>query len=72
MNLDVQEHVSFTKHMLEPKMTVNMAQTLAKEDVAELKGQIARLKRFVSSSWQIVGVAQSRFNHLQKNNVGQI
>ncbi len=52
--------------------SVNQAETLAKQEVGTLKGQIAKLKRYVNSSWQIVSVAQSRFNHLAKGTVGQV
>lgn len=41
-------------------------------EIGELKGQIAYLSRIVSSAWKQVSTTQSRHNHLQKENVGQI
>jgi len=52
--------------------SVNQAETLAKQEVGALKGQVKKLKRYVDSSWSIIGVAQSRVNHLSKVIVGQI
>lgn len=46
-------------------MSVNMSETLAKQEVGELKGQIAKLTRLVNSSWKIISTAQSRYNHLK-------
>lgn len=47
--------------------SVNQAETLAKQEVSNIKGNIAKLKRYVNSSWAIIGVAQSRFNHLSQD-----
>jgi hypothetical protein len=70
--IEVDEMNKFINYTHGQGKSVNQAETLAKQEVGSLKGEIAKLKRYVNSSWQIVGVAQSRFNHLQKNNVGQI
>lgn len=67
---ETEEASKFKDYMSEGK-SANQAEILAKKDSAELKGQIAKLKRYTASSWQIVGVAQSRFNHLQKEVIGQ-
>lgn len=56
----------------EEAKSVNQAETLARFETGGTKGKIAKLKRYVNSSWQIVGVAQSRWNHLQKSITGQI
>lgn len=69
--LEVDEMARFINYTKNGR-SINQAEILAKQEVGSLKGEIAKLKRYVNSSWQIVGVAQSRFNHLQKNNVGQI
>lgn len=45
-------------------MSVNMSETLAKQEVGSQKGEIAKLSRLVKSSWAIIGTAQSRWNHL--------
>ena len=50
----------------------NQAEILTKMELGKEKGQIARLRRYVNSSWQIVGVAQSRVNHLSKEVIGQV
>lgn len=55
----------------EDKKSVNQAETLTRFETGVTKGQIAKLKRYVNSSWQIVGVSQSRWNHLSKGIVGQ-
>lgn len=44
--------------------SVNKAETLAKQEVSELKGNIAKLTRLVNSSWKLISTAQSRINHL--------
>ena len=68
---EIEEEQAFRKYSAEGK-SVNAAQDAAKYDTAKLKGEIKKLKRYVGSSWSIVGVAQSRFNHLQKDTVGQV
>lgn len=68
---EVEEEQAFRKHS-EAGKSVNAATEAAKYDTATIKGQIKKLTRYVKSSWSIVGVAQSRFNHLQKDTVGQI
>ena len=45
-------------------MSVNMSETLAKQEVGSHKGEIAKLSRLVKSSWAIISTAQSRWNHL--------
>lgn len=63
--LEVTEMQEFDKQLTQGK-SVNMSETLAKQKVGSLKGKIAYLKRLVNSSWSIIGVAQSRFNHLNR------
>lgn len=40
------------------------AETKVRFETGITKGKVAKLKRYVSSSWQIVSTAQSRWNHL--------
>lgn len=61
--IEVEEMNYFNGWRLDGK-SVNQAETLAKQAVSHIKGNIAKLKRYVNSSWSIIGVAQSRFNHL--------
>ena len=68
--IELVEHESFIKHS--ETRSVNQAEKLAKDEVSALKGSIAKLKRYVNSSWQIIGVAQSRFNHIQKESGTQV
>lgn len=70
--LEVDEMQKFMHYTKAEGKTVNQAEIITKQEVGEVKGQIAKLKRYVNSSWQIVGVAQSRFNHLQKQVTGQV
>jgi hypothetical protein len=63
--LEVAEMQEFDNQLTQGK-SVNMSETLAKQKVGSLKGKIAYLKRLVNSSWSIIGVAQSRFNHLNR------
>jgi hypothetical protein len=70
--LEVDEMSKILHYTKQEGRSINQAEILAKQEVGEIKGQIAKLKRFVNSSWQIVGVAQSRFNHLQKQVAGQV
>lgn len=62
--LEVLEMNKFIHYTKTEGKSVNQAEILSKQEVGELKGEIAKLKRYVNSSWQIIGVAQSRFNHL--------
>lgn len=48
------------------------ADTIAKREIAKEKGEVKRLTRLVKSSWSLVGVKQSRFNHLQAEMKAQI
>lgn len=48
------------------------AEKRVKIELGELKGQLTYLSRIVSSAWKQVSTIQSRYNHLQKENVGQI
>lgn len=71
-DLEVEEMNKFIKYTQAEGRSVNQAETLAKQEVGKLKGEIAKLKRYVNSSWQIVGVAQSRWNHLAKEATTQM
>jgi len=68
--IEVVEHTAFVKHC--ETRSINQSEILAKDEVSSHKGKIAKLKRYVNSSWAIIGVAQSRFNHIQKSGAGQI
>ena len=48
----------------EDAISVGQAETKARFETGITKGEIAKLKRYVNSAWQLVGVAQSRWNHL--------
>lgn len=63
--LETTESRDFNSYLKQGK-SVNAAETLTKQAVGDIKGKIAKLKRLVNSSWSIIGVSQSRFNHLQK------
>ena len=69
--IEVEEMNVFNGHRADGK-SVNQAELLAKQEVGSLKGEIAKLKRYVNSSWSIIGVAQSRVNHLAKTIAGQV
>lgn len=69
--IEIDEMNIFNGWLADGKST-NQAEMLSKQEVGALKGQIAKLKRYVNSSWAIIGTAQSRFNHLSKSNAGQI
>lgn len=70
--LEVEEMNRFIHYTKAEGKSVNQAEILAKQEVGNYKGEIARLKRYVNSSWSIIGVAQSRWNHLAKSTSGQI
>jgi septation ring formation regulator EzrA len=65
--LEAEEMKRFIRYTRTEGKSINQAEILAKQEVGELKGQIAKLKRYVNSSWAIVGTAQSRFNHLSSD-----
>lgn len=69
-SIEVEMHQIFVKEAA--NSSVNQAEKLARFETGETKGEIAKLKRYVNSSWQLVSTAQSRFNHLQKETSGQI
>jgi hypothetical protein len=48
----------------EDAISVSQAETKTRFETGIRKGEIAKLKRYVNSAWQLVGVAQSRHNHL--------
>jgi hypothetical protein len=48
------------------------AEKRVKIELGELKGQLSYLSRIVSSAWKQISTIQSRWNHIQKENVGQI
>lgn len=70
--IEIQENKAFVHYSKEEGRSVAQASQLAKQDVSATKGQIAKLKRYCSGSWQIVSVSQSRWNHLAKGQAGQI
>lgn len=72
LDLELKERGAFVKALMEPKASPSSAEKTAKYEVAELKGEIKRLKRLVDSAWRLVGEKQSRFNHLEKEMRGQI
>lgn len=45
-------------------ISVSQAETKTRFETGITKGHVAKLKRYVNSSWSIIGVAQSRVNHL--------
>lgn len=47
-------------------MKVSPAETQAKMELSELRGQIAFLSRLSSSAWKQVSIIQSRINHLRE------
>lgn len=69
--LETDETALFNGYLKQGK-SVNAAETLTKQEVGPSKGNIAKLKRYVDSSWKIIGVSQSRWNHLNKQTVGQV
>lgn len=44
--------------------SISQAETLARMDTRKEEGQIANLSRLVKSSWELVKIGQSRYNHL--------
>lgn len=74
----VEEHLADYEKQLEDEMhhlfinhtkggsSVSQSETLARFHTKQLKGEVEKLNRYVKSSWSIIGVAQSRVNHLTK------
>lgn len=60
-NLEMKKFLAY----LEQGKSVNMSETLTKQEVGSHKGEIAKLSRLVKSSWNIISTAQSRWNHLR-------
>ncbi len=59
-NTEHERYQYYTADSLSP----TAAERQAKDDVAELRGKIKKLTRFVNSSWKLTEKAQSRINHL--------
>lgn len=70
--LELEEMRLFVGLTKDQAKSVSQAETIVRKELGDKRGQIAKLKRLVSSSWQIVGVSQSRWNHLNKSAVGQV
>lgn len=62
--------IKYKSHINVMKPTA--AENATNVELAEVKGQIKRLSRTVASSWKQIGVGQSRWNHLAKQQEGQI
>jgi hypothetical protein len=58
--LEMNKFLAYTKQ----GKSVNMSETLVKQEVGSHKGQIANLSRLVKSSWALISTSQSRINHL--------
>lgn len=68
---ELEEHIETAMHTIFANSTkggtsVSQSETLARFETKDMKGQIDKLSRYVKSSWLIIGVAQSRVNHLSK------
>jgi hypothetical protein len=69
--LEVKEAAEWKKAVSEGK-SPSAAETVAKYECAELKGDVKRLTRIVKSSWSLIDVKRSRFNHLTQEGRGQV
>lgn len=63
--LEVEEEKAYRKH-INNGLSPSAAEREAKYDVAKLKASAKRLTRLVNSSWKLIGTAQSRWNHITK------
>lgn len=61
---EIQSGKILKRCMVDENMNASQSEKQVKIEIAETKGQIAYLGRLVSSAWKVVGVAQSRINHL--------
>ena len=68
---EISEARAFRDQSLQGK-SVSAAEKAAKYELAEMRGQIKKLSRLAASAWRLVGVKQSRFNHLEKEARGQV
>lgn len=63
---EIAEADSYHRKIVIEHLSPSAAEKAAKYHTAEQKGNIKKLTRLVNSAWKIVGVAQSRVNHLTK------
>jgi hypothetical protein len=66
--LELSEHERYQYYTTsaDTVLSPSAAERQAKDDVAELRGKIKKLTRFVNSSWKLTEKAQSRWNHLNR------
>lgn len=60
------------KYLITQGLKVTESERLVDIEIAETKGQVKYLTRIVGSAWKIVGVVQSRVNHLAREATTQI
>lgn len=60
--LIVKEGQLFMEHI--KTMSANAAKELIKYELAAERAEVAKIVRFVSNNWKIIGTAQSRVKHL--------
>lgn len=75
-DLEEQLQIAESEYYYDAKTVFNMTPAAAEREAkyasADLKGNIKRLTRLVNSAWKLISVKQSRFNHLVKEQEGQI
>ena len=57
---------------LRTEKSATAAKNLTEMEMAEKKGQIKRLSRYVSSSWRIHTACMARYNHLSQEMKGSV
>lgn len=64
--------IKLKEYLITQGLKVTESERLVDIEIAETKGQVKYLTRLVGSAWKIVGVVQSRVNHLTREATTQI
>jgi hypothetical protein len=60
-----------TRYMMTEGLKPTTAEKRVRIDIAETKANLEYLGAFTKANWSMISTIQSRYNHLQKVNVGQ-
>lgn len=70
-DLEIDEAAEYRNAVKDGK-SPSAAEKVAKYANAETKAEIKYLSRVVKSAWSLIGIQQSRWNHLEKEAKGQV
>jgi hypothetical protein len=69
---EIQKGALLTKYMINEGLRPTAADKRVRIDIADTQSKVEYLAEFTKANWNLISTIQSRYNHLQKNNVGQV